>query len=179
MEETGSQVHVEKMWTRKWSIKRCFLFPRAAFSLVRFACHGSPFQTQTSVVFFHHFGKFDCSHRYSVWNCQWSFFKRQPGVKVSLGASIQTSWFHWSKPGSQTCFPILGAMDAIDFHSPTLQWEPNAPDTWKLLPDGGLWVKPMAQRDFWSHPVALETFKGGSNVWCFTFGPKKMTNQII
>ena len=41
-------------------------------------------------------------------------------------------------------------MDAIDFHSPTLQWEPNAPDTWKLLPDGGLWVKPMAQRDFWS-----------------------------
>jgi len=55
-------------------------------------------------------------------------------------------------------------MDAIDFHSPTLQWEPNAPDTWKLLPDGGLWVKPMAQRDFWSHPVALETFKGGSNV---------------
>lgn len=59
---------------------------------------------------------------------------------------------------------LLCAMDAIDFHSPTLQWEPNAPDTWKLLPDGGLWVKPMAQRDFWSHPVALETFKGGSNV---------------
>ena len=178
MEETGSQVHVEKMWTRKWSIKRCFLFPRAAFSLVRFACHGSPFQTQTSVVFFHHFGKFDCSHRYSVWNCQWIFFNVNLVWRLVWVQVFKLLVFTDLRQ-VRTCFPLVSAMDAIDFHSPTLQWEPNAPDTWKLLPDGGLWVKPMAQRDFWSHPVALETFKGGSNVWCFTFEPTKMTNQII
>ena len=59
---------------------------------------------------------------------------------------------------SPTSLPHGAMVDVVDLGSPSLRWEPSAPDdaggSWRLEDDVGgrkvLTVRPAPQRDFWS-----------------------------
>ena len=89
-----------------------------------------------------------------------------------------------------TSLPHGAMADVVDFGSPSLRWEPSAPDdaggSWRLEDDVGgrkvLTVRPAPQRDFWSSWDPWEVGRSTrrcSPKWMEKEDEKDMNNSIL